>query len=293
MESNPKLQKILEATRLFALLALFPLAASAQWLKFSTPGTPRTSDGQPDLAAPAPRTVAGKPDLTGTWMHEPTPLAEARLLFGKFVDDFAAVEVPGMEAAIQNKYALDLLVDLRPEEGLMRPEAFSLMQRRAAEQGPGGTCGGEDAGWPLMGLLSEPIKIVQAPQETIILYEAGNLHRQVFTDGREFPATFELPAYLGYSVGRWEDDTFIVETRGFNGKAPIDFMGHPRSEAMHVTERLHRRDFGHLDYEMTFDDPKFYTQKFTVKILHNLVADGDIFEMFCENEKDLQHLKKP
>lgn len=294
METNPKTPKTpktLQGRWVVAVLVAFPLAASAQWLRFSTPGAPRTKDGKPDLAAPAPRTAAGKPDLTGTWMHVATPADEARRLFGKFVDGFAAVEVPGMEAAIQNKYALDMLVDERPEEALIRPEALALMRQRAASPRPGGTCGGEDVGWPLMGLLSEPIKIVQAPQETIILYEAGNLHRQVFTDGREFPATFDLPAYLGYSVGRWEGDTFVVETRGFNERTPIDFMGHPRSEAMRITERFHRPDFGRLDYEMTFDDPKFYTQKFTVRILHNLVADGDIFEMFCENEKDLRHLQ--
>jgi hypothetical protein len=79
--------------------------------------------------------------------------------------------------------------------------------------------------------------ILQAPKETMILYEVDNLHRQVFADGRKFPESFEFPARLGYSIGRWGGDTFVVETRGFNEETPIDGMGHPRSEAMHVTEQ--------------------------------------------------------
>ena len=114
-----------------------------------------------------------------------------------------------------------------------------------------------------------------------------NLHRQIFTDGRALPKEFNLPAYLGYSVGHWERDVFVVETAaGFNDKAPLDDMEHPHSEGLRVTERFHRRDFGHMDVEMTFDDPRMYTEPFTIKVPHNLLADTDIFEMFCnENEK--------
>ncbi len=146
-------------------------------------------------------------------------------------------------------------------------------------------------GWPVLSLLSEPFKIVQAPRETMIVYEIDNQHRQVFTDGRKFPDDFSFPARLGYSIGRWEGDTFVVETRGFNEDTPIDGMGHPRSEDMHVTERYHRRDFGHLDTEITYDDPKYYTKPITDKIAYNLVPDNDIFEMYCnENEKDRGHM---
>src|SRR5579863_5483063 len=141
-----------------------------------------------------------------------------------------------------------------------------------------------------MALLSEPFKILQAPKETMILYEVDNLHRQVFADGRKFPGSCEFPARPGYSIGRWEGDTFVVETRGINEETPIDGMGHPRREAMHVTERFQRRDFGHLDTTITWDDPKHYSRTFTVKIGYSLVADNDIFEMYCnENEKDRSH----
>lgn len=113
------------------------------------------------------------------------------------------------------------------------------------------------AGIPVADFLSEPIKIVQAPRETMILYEVGNLHRQTFADGRTLPKEFDLPAYLGYSVGHWEGDTFVVETAGFHNKAALYGMGHPHSESLHLTERFHRRAFGHLDWEMTFDVPSF------------------------------------
>ena len=110
-------------------------------------------------------------------------------------------------------------------------------------------------------------------------------------DGRSFPSEVNLPAYLGYSVGHWECDWFVVETRGFNDKTRLDTMGHPHSDALYVVERFRRRDFGHLDVTMTFDDPKTYTRPFTINVPHDLLADADIFEMFCENEKDREHLQ--
>jgi len=273
---------------------LLPVSLCAQWLNYAEPGVPRLKDGKVNLSAPAPRTADGKPDLTGVWMHETTTPEEMKRLYGKVIDEAIKVDVPGMEIGTQHKYVLDILVDFKPGESPVRPETEALMKQRVGpldgERPP--ACGAEGAGWPLVGLLSEAIKIVQAPKETILLYEAGNLHRQIYADGRELPAEFDLPAYLGYSAGRWEGDAFIVETRGFNGKTPLDAMGHPRSEAMHVTERFRRRDVGHLDYEITFDDPKYYTRAFTVRIPHDLVADNDIFETFCENEKDAAHIKK-
>ncbi len=276
------------------LLAIVSTGVHAQWLNFPTPGTPRTRDGKPDLTAPAPRAPDGKPDLTGVWMHELTSVAEMRRLYGPTIDAAIKVDVPGMEIGTQHKYALDMLVDHPPAEAasLLRPETVELMKRRAADRDPSDVCNGV-LGFPLAGLLSEPIKIVQAPRTTIILYEAGSTHRQVFADGRALPKTFELPAFLGYSIGRWEGDIFVVETAGFNDRNPLDGRGHPRSEALRVTERFRRRDFGHLDVEMTFDDPTMYTRPFTVKVPHDLVPDADIFEMFCENEKDREHLKRP
>jgi hypothetical protein len=164
--------------------------------------------------------------------------------------------------------------------------------RQRGPENPAEVCSGV-FGIPLAGLLSEPIKIIQAPRITMLLYEAGNLHRQIYTDGRTLPKEFDLPAFLGYSAGRWERDIFVVETAGFNDKTPLDTTLHPHSESLRITERFRRRDFGHLDVEMTFDDPKMYRKPFTIKVPHNLLPDSDIFEIFCaENEKDRVHLQK-
>jgi hypothetical protein len=277
--------------------------ARGQWVNYAEPGVPRLKDGKVNLFAPAPRT-SGRPDLTGVWMHEPTPSNELKRIFkGSFFEAEFESLPPGMDLELQNKYGFDLLIDfdvlsglkpVEPPSALMKPEGVAVQKRLLAEQigkPVVNTCGAELVGWPQAGLLSEPIKIIQAPKETVILYEVGNLHRQVFADGRRFPSTFDLPGYLGYSVGHWEGDTFVVETRGFKEGTLLDISLHPRSEAMHVTERFHRRDFGHLDVQMTFEDPKLYTQAFSVRIPHELVPDNDVFEMFCENEKDSPHLR--
>jgi hypothetical protein len=267
---------------MLALIVFFAAGAHAQWLNYPTPGTPRTRDGKPNLAAPVPRALDGKPDLTGVWAHETTSIAEVRRLFGAQYD-----------AGTQHKYAFNILADFKPAEAPVRPEQAQRLPR-ATSFGPGdpaAICTGV-MGFPLAGFLSEPIKIVQAPRLTIVLYEAGYLHRQIFTDGRALPKEFDFPAFLGYSAGHWERDTLVVETAGFNDRTVLDMAGHRHSEALRVTERFHRRDFGHLDVEMTFDDPMVYTKPFTIKIPHELVPDNDIYEMFCENEKDRAHLGK-
>lgn len=279
--------------RLLFLLAFLSAGAPAQWLNYTTPETPRMPDGKPNLAAPVPRAPDGKPDLTGVWMHETTTVAEVRRLFGDRFEDAIKVNAIQMEIGTQHKYNFDILLDYKPEEAMLRPAARDLMRTRAAERDPANVCpGAPRAGIPVAGLLSEPLKIVQAPRETMILYEVGNLRRQIFADGRTLPKEFDLPAFLGYSVGRWEGDTFVVETAGFNDKTALDGAGHPHSEALRVTERFHRRDFGHLDWEMTFDDPVMYTKPFSIKVPHYLMPDADIYEMFCENEKDRVHLGK-
>ena len=279
--------------RMFVLFAVLCTGASAQWLNFQTPGTPRTHDGKPDLAAPVPRVADGKPDLSGVWMHEITTVAEIKRLFGHRFDQAIEAGAPGMEIGTQHKYQFDILLDFKPGESPMRPEAAESIRQYAASRIAGTDVCVGIPGIPRADLLSEPIKIIQAPRMTVVLYEAGNSHRQIYTDGRALPKEFDLPAYLGYSVGHWEGDTMVVETAGFNDKTPLDGMGHPHGEHLRVIERYRRRDFGHLDVETTFDDPQFYTKPFTIRVPHELMADSDVFEAFCtENEKDRVHLGK-
>jgi len=278
--------------RLLVIGAFLTNSGHAQWLNFPGPGVPRLRDGKPNLAAATPKALDGHPDLSGVWMHETTTVAEVRRIFGTLFDGEIAGSLPGMEIGTQHKYAFSVLADFQPEEKAMTPEGEKLYRKHVAESDPSKVCE-EPTGIPQAGLLSEPIKIVQSPRLTMVLYEVDNMHRQIFTDGRKLPKEVNLPAYLGYSVGHWERDTFVVETAGFNDKTELDWVGHIHSDALRLTERFHRRDFGHLETETTFDDPKIYTRPFTIKIPFELMADQDIFEMFCnQNEKDRAHLVK-
>jgi hypothetical protein len=279
--------------RLLLLFAIFSAGAHAQWLNYPTPGTPRTRDGKPNLAAPVPHAANGKPDLSGVWHVQPTSLAEMKRIFGAgLVDNSVTVSVPGMETDTISKYGVNILLDFKPGESPMRPEAAEILQKRLAGGNPlPGNC--LPFGIPLDGMLSEPNKIVQSPRLTVIMYETDGTHRQIYTDGRQLPAEFAQPAWLGYSVGHWDHDTLVVESAGFNDKTPLDAIGHPHSEALRIVERYRRRDFGHMDVEMTFNDPQMYTNPFTIKFAEELWADSDIFEYFCdENEKDRTHVGK-
>lgn len=275
---------------LLVLFGLLGIGVHAQWLNYPTPGIPRTRDGKPNLTAPAPRTADGKPDLSGVWHVQPTPLAEMKRLFGDNVD---AVTVPGMEPDTISKYAINILVDLQAEDVPMRPEAAAILRRRltsTTEFFSPTHC--LPAGIPLATLVSELTKIVQTPGLTLIWLELDSAMRQIYTDGRPHPVN-RNPSWLGYSIGKWDKDTLVVDTVGFNDKTWLDAFGHPHSEAMRVVERYRRRDFGHMDVEITIDDPQMYTKPFTISVTHELQADTDILEYFCnENEKDRGHMGK-
>ncbi len=276
------------ASRLFLLLAIVSGGAHAQWLNYPTPGTPRTPDGKPNLTAPSPRTAAGKPDLSGVWHVHPTSLAEMKRIFGGNIN---TGNVPGMEIDTISKYALNIFLDFKPDDAPMRPAAAEILHKRAPGSNPADRC--LPLGIPDAGLVSEPNKIVQSPKLIVIMYESDGSHRQIYTDGRTLPKEFEQPAWLGYSAGKWVGDTLVVETAGFNDKTWLDLAGHPHSEALRLVERYHRRDFGHMDVEMTFDDPQMYTKPFTIQFTEDLWADSDVFEYFCnENEKDRVHAEK-
>ena len=278
------------AGRLLALTFVLSGFGHAQWLNYREPGVPRTRDGKVNLTARPPKDPSGTPDLSGIWMHETTTADEMRRLYGSVIDEAIKVNAPGMEVGTQHKYSRNILLDFRPEESLVRPEALERMRNPGRSHLNDACTPGFSFGFPRAGLISEPIKIVQAPKLTMIVYEAGNVYRQIHTDGRKLPEEINLPSFYGYSTGHWEGDTLVVESAGFNDKIPLDGMGHPRSESLRTIERFRRRDFGHLDYEVTFDDPKMYTKPFTVRIPHELLADSDVFENYCENEKDLVHL---
>jgi len=263
------------------------LAADAQWLNVPTPGTPRTKDGKPNLSAKTPR-LAGKPDLSGVWQVEPAAKGEIERMLGR---DLTVGLVPGDDIDTFSKYFFNILADFKPEESPLRPEAAALMRNRSkGAETPDQRC--LPLGVPRAELIAFPFKIVQTPGLIVMMYEQDNTRRQVYIDGRKLPAD-PNPTWLGYSVGHWEGETLVVDSAGFNDKVWIDGVGHPISESLHIQERFRRRDFGHMDLQITIDDPKMYTKPFTFKVTQWLLPDSDIFEYLCtENEKDRAHMSR-
>jgi hypothetical protein len=249
-------------------IGLFPAAAfllsiplTAQWLNYKTPGIPRTADGKPNLSAPVPRTTDGKPDLSGIW-----------------------------RAPANSPYNRNIAGDLKPNE--IQPWAQQVYQQHVFNLGadsPRAHCLPDPPPFYHLAGLS---RIVQTPAMTIIINEGvsnSGTTRTIHTDGRGLPED-PNPTWFGYSVGRWEGDTLVVTTAGFNDRTWLDFNGHPHSEALRTTERFHRRDFGHMDFEMTLEDPQAFTKPITFKADKTLVADSDILETICEYEQFAHHL---
>jgi hypothetical protein len=253
----------MNATRLIpiaaaALVSVLSVPAAAQWLNYPTPGIPRLPDGAPNLLAPAPRGADGKPDLSGIWRGA-GPL-----------------------------YRFNIAQDLEPADIHPWAEALFLQRvRDSRKDSPLARC--LPVSVPFHNFFNLT-RIVQTPALIVMLYESPNSpHRTVFTDGRDLPKD-PNPAWLGYSVGQWEGDTLVVRTAGFNDRAWLDSAGHPQTESLRITERLRRRDFGHMDYEITIDDPKVFTRVFTVKSERLLAPDTDLLEDVCENERDAAHM---
>jgi hypothetical protein len=241
-----------------AVLLVLAGPASAQWIKLALPDTPRLADGKPDLHAPAPRTADGKPDLSGIWL----------VPNGRYITNLAAdgIEVP------------------------FRPEAAELYRHRQETHSigrPTERCLPHAV--PDAALVPYPFKILQTPRQLVVLFEPFIDYRQIFTDGRGLPQD-PLPTWMGYSVGRWEGDTLVVDSRGFNDQTWLDDGGHPHSDALHVIERFRRLDFGRMELQITIDDPKMYTKAWTATVPYNLVPDTELIEYVCENEKDLAHM---
>jgi len=240
------------------LLFTSVIPVSAQWLHYPTPGIPRTPDGKPDLSAPAPKTPDGKPDLSGIW------------------------------TAPEDKWFRDL--GAGGAEVPMLPWAAALYKQRKEnlQKGhPSERCLGH--GVTDYDTLNTPRRIIQTPGVIAMLFEAYNHYRQIFLDGRPLPKPTQ-PSYMGYSVGKWEGDTLVVDTTGLNDQGWLDMNGHPQTETTHVTERFHRRDFGHMDLQLTIDDPKAYTKPWGASLSLNYLPDEELIESICENEKDFQHM---
>ena len=251
-----------------AFLAASALA-SAQWVSYPTPGIPRTQDGKVNLSAPAPRASDGKADMSGMWQ--------------------AVVSLRGTDGELLPQHFIDITREAQPP-AVMQPSAeavFKERSRRFAADDPQAHC--KPLGVPRLDTSPVPIKIVQTPGLMLVLHEIDVAYRQIYTDGR--PHTKDPdPSHMGYSTAKWEGDTLVADTIGFNDNGWLDSMGHPHSDALHVVERFRRPDFGHLEIALTIDDPKTFKQPFTVIEKFTYVADSDLLEYYCsDNEIDSAH----
>src|SRR5665213_325399 len=265
---------MLNHLRIFLVFAGACSCAQAQWQN-PIPGAPRTPDGKVDMTGPVSR-VNGHPDLSGIWQAEAEPRGPGGIY--------------GLGESPNSKYFRDILSDFKRGQEPLTPEGKEMMAKHSQ---PGTVCPSLIClpdGVPHADLLPEPFKIIQTPGETLFLYEVETIFRQIFTDGRKYPAD-PSPTWLGYSVGKWDGDTFVVDTMGFNDMSWLDARGHGHSEDMRVQERFHRRDFGHMEVTATVTDPKVFTQPVTINFVERLLPDTDVFEHICyENEKDAGHL---
>jgi hypothetical protein len=247
--------------RTIILAVVFTAPVLAQWLNLRTPGIPRLPDGKPNLAAPVPRMPDGKPDLSGLWQPELTP------------------------------YRFDVIQDVK-DEGVFRPAAQALFLERAVNlrhDNPVTHCLPAGPQAIFAAGSTRFYRIVQSPAVIALLYELGDF-RQIYTDGRGLPED-PNPTWMGYSVGHWEGDTLVVVSAGFNDKTWLDMVGHPHSEHLRVTEKFRRADFGHMQVQVTYDDPETLTRPLTLSVAVNYAADGDMLEYVCnEDERDTQHL---
>jgi hypothetical protein len=245
-----------------AILSTVAVPLGAQWDPYPWRRVPRTADGKVDMNAPTQRAADGKPDLSGFWM--PTDAV---------------------------KYLLNLAADLKPEEIPLQPWARTVYNERIETNGkdhPGVRC--LPSGIPEKNNIPDGLKVVQTPDLIVFLHESRTIYRQIFLDGRPLPRNAQ-PTWMGYSVGKWEGDTLVVETIGQNGKTWLDMRGLPATEALRVTERFSRRNIGNMDIDVTINDTQAYTKPWNVKLGWRLLPDAELIESICEeNNKDPVHM---
>jgi hypothetical protein len=261
-----------------AIVTAMSLPVSAQWPLYPDADMPRTSGGQADLDAPVPRMPDGKPDFSGVWETVPTGTTQA--IVGR--------DVPPLERTSQFwNIGAGLGADLP-----LRPWAFELRAQRVARN----SADNPDAHCLPIGITQlhnhpQPRKIIQTPKLIVILYESNGGVRQIFLDGRQLPDNDPQPWWYGYSVGRWEGDTLVVESAGFRDGGWLDVNGAPLTDEGRIIERFRRLSYGLLEIEVTVDDQKAYTRPWTARPIRQRLMPGDeLIEFVCqENEKSTQH----
>ena len=269
-------------------LAAAASAAFAQWPSYPTPG-PRLKDGKIDFGAPPPRTADGKPDFSGLWEPARNPGGRG----GRGVSMNGTPPLPFKIPTTPDDPPIAQFFNIGAglPGGLppMTPWGAQVRAQRKADNNkdnPDALC--EPLGLTQLHMHPQPRKIIQAPREIVIMYEANGNTRLIHMDGRPLPNDNPTPWWYGYSVGHWEGDTLVVETTGFRDDVWLDVEGSPLTNTGKMTERWRRPFFGLMEIDITIEDPKAYTKPFTVRVNHQLMPDTSLMEFVCE-ERDAVH----
>jgi hypothetical protein len=273
----------LTAASFGAILFAASPAILAQWAPYPTANVPKTRSGEPDLGGPVPRTAEGKPDLSGLWDR----VGSGGGASGQSPESLQSPDGGPPAATFWNVGAgFDQGLPFQPLAAQLRAERMSNNQKN----NPDALC--LPMGLMQLHLHPQPRKIVQTPDVIVILYEGNSGLRQIFTDGRPLPTLDEdlQPWWYGYSAGRWEGDTLVVETIGFRDDVWLDVQGSPLTNRGKMTERFRRSSYGTLQIDVTIEDPSAYTKPFTVRVNQRVMLDTELIEFICnENEKSVQH----
>ncbi len=269
------------ATLVALIVAMAPMGA--QWPTHPNRGVPVKADGTPDLNAPAPRTADGKIDLSGVWLNEWFYGGQVRQPPASPTGEPPASTFSNVGAGFKGglplqPWAAKLLAERKEQNAKDNPDAYCLP----------------------MGLMQfhehpQPRKMIQTADVLVLLYEGNAGVRQIFTDGRTLPGNDPQPWWYGYSVGRWEGDTLVVQSTGFRDGGWLDIDGSPLTDAATITERYRRLNYGTLKIDVTIDDPKAYTRPFSVRVNQKLMVDerldAELIEFVCaENERSTPHM---
>jgi hypothetical protein len=296
------LKFIAHVTIAVTVLAAAPVLA--QWPKYTPPGIPKNASGAANLDAPVPHAADGKPDLSGVWDIIPCIDCPANGRGRGGDGQRGAAPPPAGAAGTGNAPAArggQNGAPGRPSMGNIgggipggapyQPWAAELVKKRMADNSkdnPDANC--LPMGMAQMNAHPFPRKIIQTPTEVLLIYEgSGTTIREVFLDGRPLPKANDVePWWNGYSVGRWEGDTLVIETTGFMDDGWLDVRGSPLTSSGKITERFKRVKYGYLELEETIDDPKAYTKPFSATFYYRLSPETQLIEFVCL-DKDAGH----
>jgi hypothetical protein len=265
-----------------AILSVWSGTLLAQWPPHPTPNVPLTPDGEPDLEAPAPRTADGRPDLSGIWEAVGGERGPVEGQLGRGPN----AEPPPGSPPVAHFFDIGAQFDVPYTE--WGDEITRQRIADAARANPDAHC--LPMGHMQYHLHPQPRKIIQTPDLIVILNEANSGIRQIFLDGRELPGDDALPWWFGYNVGHWDGDTLVVESSGFRDDVWLDYNGSPLTSSGKITERFRRPNFGTLEIDVTIEDPKAYTEPFTVRVNQRVMLNTNLIEFVCiENEVSSQY----